>query len=76
MEKDGGVDGDDEDGRDDDDGSVCMLVEEDGDVDEVNCCLGSEFENGHGLGQVSPLDTEVYRHTNQVDGSGLVAGET
>ena len=55
---------------------VGMLVEEDGDVDAVNCCLGSELENGHGLPPVSPLDSEVYRHKDHTDGSGLVAGET
>ena len=45
VEKDGGVDEDDEDGRDDDGGSVGMLVEEDEDADEVNCCMGSDMEN-------------------------------
>ena len=45
MEKDGSVDEDDENGRDDDGGSVSMLVEEDEVADEVNCCMGSDLEN-------------------------------
>ena len=76
VEKDGGVDEDDEDGKDDDGRSVCMLVEEDEDADEVNCCMGSDLENRYGLPPVSPHDSEAYRCSNQVDGSRLVDGET
>ena len=81
MEKDGGVDGDDEDGRDDDDDSFGMLVDEE---DQVNC----RFKNGHEFAPITPLDSEVYSRTIAVRGSrgdvghvdglvsvGLVAGE-
>ena len=81
VEKDGGVDVDDEDGRDDDDDSVGMLVDEE---DQVDCC----FENGHGFAPVPTLDSEVYSRMiaegvssgddGHVDGSvsaGCVAGE-
>jgi len=74
-------DGDDEDGRDDDDDSVGMLVDEE---DQVDCC----FENGHGFAPVPTLDSEVYSRMiaeggssgddGHVDGSvlaGFVAGE-
>jgi len=76
VEKDGGVDEDDEDGKDDDGRSVCMLVEEDEDADEVNCCMGSDLENRYGLPPVSPRDSEAYHCSNQVGGSRLVDGET
>jgi len=71
VEMDGGVDGYYEGGRDEDGDSVGMLVEEDGDVDQVNCC----FENRHGLPTVSPLDSKVYSRNLNAEGLGLVAGE-
>ena len=76
VEKDGGGDEDGEDGRDDDGGSVCMLVDEDGDADQVNCRLAYDLENRHGLIPVAPHDSEGYRDRDHADGSGLVAGET
>ena len=82
VEKDGGVDGDDEDGRNiDDDDSFGMLVDEE---DQVDC----RVENGHGFAPITPLDSKVYSRTIAVRGSrgdvghvdglvsvGLVAGE-
>ena len=68
--KDSGVDGDDEDRRDDDGDSVGMLVEED--VDRVNC----HYENGYGLPSVSPLDSEVYSQTIRERGSRGDCGHT
>lgn len=50
VEKNGCVDGDDDNYGDEDDDSIGMLVEED--VDQVNY----RFENGHGLRPVSLLD--------------------
>ena len=40
----------------------------------MNCCVNNE--NRHGLRPVSPRDSGVYSRSNQVDGSGLVTGET
>ena len=74
--EDGDVDKDDEDGRDDDGGSVRMLVEEDEDADEVNCCMDSDMENRYALPPISPRDSSVYSRSNQVHGPGLVSGET
>ena len=76
MEKDGGVDEDDENGRYDDGGSVSMLVEEDEVADEVNCCMGTDLENRQRLPPVSPRDSSVYSRINQVGELGLVSGET
>ena len=51
-------------------------MEEDEDTDEVNCCMGSDMENRHGLSPVSPRDFRIYSSSNQVDGSELISGET
>ena len=65
VEKDGGVDGDDDDGRDDDGDSVGMLVDEE---DQVDCC----FENGHGLAPVPTLDSGVNGRTIA---EGVISGD-
>ena len=64
VEKDGDVVGDDEYGRDDDGGPVCMLVDED--VGQVDCRL----ENGHGFAAIPTLDSEVYIQQIAEGGSG------
>lgn len=44
-------------------------------ADEVKYCLGSDFENRHGLHPVAPRNYDGYRYRDDADGSGLVAGE-